>query len=503
MTPRTFQAGMLSAPDAAYLTEMARRLAGQTDIAFLPPLMASRQGFNGQPVAYLDKPIGPDYFFAELTSGSSPYSWKERVETAAGTWADGSRTGTTNGYQATPSSGTSPVPASGDLVLMRASPSVSGAYEFASVRGSVSGLPVSGEAVLYGALALTTPITTGSSATVILEATIPSSGAYLVGYTLTTALEGDAGTHVESLFTVKNGGGVFYSDRGCASSVLQVTGKTASTVHSTFPLGLTGGDVLQIRAAWNKQPFTADPTYAAAMGIRGTGVPVLATVTSLTAFDTRIFYAKLSADPGGYTPSPPPPYYGSIGGNVQSSGGSNLPGRTLTLSGVGSGTTTTDARGNYAFTGLADGSDTVTLTLLAGETSTTSVDGAAASAGAAGTVTIASGDSHNINFVVTPGSTTGTLVVTVTVGGSPAAGASLTYSGGGSFVESPTGTYTMTGVTAGTGGSVSYTFPYFGFGTCNWTVSDPITSGSTAGSPTVATPVTITGGGTTTVTFAR
>lgn len=82
---------------------------------------------------------GAEWFIAQLTSGASPYSWQERVETAAGVWADGPRSGTSNAYQAQPSTGTPPTPAVNDLVLLRASPAVDGAYEF--VAAGTSGKP--------------------------------------------------------------------------------------------------------------------------------------------------------------------------------------------------------------------------------------------------------------------------------------------------------------------------------------------------------------------------
>jgi len=98
---------------------------------------------------------------------------------------------------------------------------------------------------------------------------------------------------------------------------------------------------------------------------------------------------------------PPPPGTGELRGTVQSDTGANLSGRTLTLSGASSGTTTTDVRGEYIFSGVTDGSNTVTLTLVGPESSTVVVDGGASSAGNAGTVTVAA-DTHIITFVVTP-----------------------------------------------------------------------------------------------------
>jgi formylglycine-generating enzyme required for sulfatase activity len=52
-----------------------------------------------------------------------------------------------------------------------------------------------------------------------------------------------------------------------------------------------------------------------------------------------------------------------LSGTITKSGGVALQGVTITLSGTGSGTTATDASGNYGFTGLANGSYTLTPTL--------------------------------------------------------------------------------------------------------------------------------------------
>ncbi len=68
--------------------------------------------------------------------------------------------------------------------------------------------------------------------------------------------------------------------------------------------------------------------------------------------------------------APTTPYYTyNISGTVTVSGGGALPSVIMTLSGAGSGTTTTDTSGNYSFTGLANGSYTVTPS-LAGRTFT-------------------------------------------------------------------------------------------------------------------------------------
>ncbi len=80
-----------------------------------------------------------------------------------------------------------------------------------------------------------------------------------------------------------------------------------------------------------------------------TGVPVTDPKNSLT--HPRI--DLLAATSGAVT-------YSISGTVTESGGGSPLSGVTMTLSGAGSGTTTTNALGNYTFSGLSDGSYTVT-----------------------------------------------------------------------------------------------------------------------------------------------
>jgi hypothetical protein len=57
-----------------------------------------------------------------------------------------------------------------------------------------------------------------------------------------------------------------------------------------------------------------------------------------------------------------PPATYSISGTITLSGGAALSGVTVTLSGAGSGTTTTDGSGNYTFSGLSGGGSSYTVT---------------------------------------------------------------------------------------------------------------------------------------------
>ncbi len=133
----------------------------------------------------------------------------------------------------------------------------------------------------------------------------------------------------------------------------------------------------------------------------------------------------------------------SISGAVTTSGGSALAGVTMTLSGAASGTTTTDTSGNYSFTGLANGTYTVTPSLTGYTFSPTSI-----------TVTVNNGNVTGQNFTGTANTTT-TFSISgkvTTSGGSPIAGVTLTLSGTatGSTNTGGSGTYTFTGLANGT-----------------------------------------------------
>jgi len=108
----------------------------------------------------------------------------------------------------------------------------------------------------------------------------------------------------------------------------------------------------------------------------------------------------------------------SISGNVQVSG------VTVTLSGAGSGTTTSDGSGNYSFANLVDGSYTVTPT-KAGYTFTPTSQNP----------TVSGGNVTGVNF------TTGFSIS----GNAGVAGATITYSGtaSGSVVADGSGNYTI------------------------------------------------------------
>jgi FtsP/CotA-like multicopper oxidase with cupredoxin domain len=130
----------------------------------------------------------------------------------------------------------------------------------------------------------------------------------------------------------------------------------------------------------------------------------------------------------------------SISGTVGTSGGSPpIAGVTMTLTGAANATTTTDAAGNYSFTGLANGAYTVTPS-LAGYTFSP-VNRA---------VTISGASVPGQNFIGTPiaYSISGTLA---TAGGAPIAGVTMTLAGAANATTTTNaaGTYSFTGLANG------------------------------------------------------
>jgi hypothetical protein len=183
----------------------------------------------------------PEYWYAQLTSGTSPYSWVERVETSAGAWANGSRTGTSNAYQCQPSAGTPSTPATTDIVLMRASATVSGNYEFILADKA-------GDAQTTF-LANTTAVS-NTVYTSLMTLTAAQTGTYLVGYAGTFSA-----TSAGNLFTTFAVNGVAPS--GFAQFVSLMAAATVQTFGFTRMLNLTAGDTVSLLAFYNLTGTTA------------------------------------------------------------------------------------------------------------------------------------------------------------------------------------------------------------------------------------------------------
>ncbi len=134
----------------------------------------------------------------------------------------------------------------------------------------------------------------------------------------------------------------------------------------------------------------------------------------------------------------------SLSGTVTTSGGSALAGVTMALSGTASGTATTDTNGNYTFTGLVNGTYTVTPSLSGYTFSPSSA-----------TVTVSGANITGVNFTGTSSSTGATNSISGKVtlsNGSPLAGVTVTLSGAasGSVNTNGTGNYNFTGLANGT-----------------------------------------------------
>ena len=128
----------------------------------------------------------------------------------------------------------------------------------------------------------------------------------------------------------------------------------------------------------------------------------------------------------------------SISGTV-TSGGLAMSGVTMTLSGASTGTTTTDAAGAYAFTGLANGSYTVTPTKVGSTFVPASTN-----------VTVAGANVTPVNFVASVAATYN-ISGTVTSGGLAMSGVTMTLSGAstGTVTTDAAGAYAFTGLANG------------------------------------------------------
>jgi uncharacterized protein (DUF2141 family) len=136
----------------------------------------------------------------------------------------------------------------------------------------------------------------------------------------------------------------------------------------------------------------------------------------------------------------------SISGTVSGAVQQNV---TITLSGSNSGSTLTDASGNYSFAGLVNGSYTVTPSLAGYTFNPTST-----------AVTVSNANATGKNFTATAG-TAPTYSLSGTVSGPYVEGVTITMSGDGSgtttsdasgnysFANLPAGTYTLTPALAG------------------------------------------------------
>ena len=138
----------------------------------------------------------------------------------------------------------------------------------------------------------------------------------------------------------------------------------------------------------------------------------------------------------------------SITGQIVSNN-TGLAGVTVSLSGASTAQTTTDANGNYSFTGLADGIYTVTLSKTDHTFSPSNID-----------VTVNGENENNINFTsvtsetrayTVSGTVSGAVVsgITITLTGTSSKSTTTDASGNYSFTGAVNGSYTITPSVAG------------------------------------------------------
>lgn len=122
---------MMSAKQSRQLAELVdNQTSFPSQIEVTPPLFYE-QAFGRQLLRFDSDFLPPGCFFAEILGNTgSAYTWAERIETAAGTWANGELAGTLNAYYAQGATPSSDVVAAGTVVIMRQSPTVPGVYEF-------------------------------------------------------------------------------------------------------------------------------------------------------------------------------------------------------------------------------------------------------------------------------------------------------------------------------------------------------------------------------------
>lgn len=223
------------------------------------PLTIDRPGrLQGQVVGLDPKAINGPFFWAEILgsaaaypSGGSgtdaddrAYSWVERVQDAAGVWRDGTRFGEFDAYAVESDAGFTDTVAAGTTVIMRASPTVSGTWEFIPPTvGSGGG----GGGADDNSLFFTTNVS-NAAFTSILSLTVPTTGRYLFGYAAT--VNPLATGNLFTTFFV-NGADTNF---GFNQFWTRMTSGLVQTPSHTRMLNLTAGDVVSLRGSFSVAP---------------------------------------------------------------------------------------------------------------------------------------------------------------------------------------------------------------------------------------------------------
>jgi plastocyanin/regulation of enolase protein 1 (concanavalin A-like superfamily) len=174
--------------------------------------------------------------------------------------------------------------------------------------------------------------------------------------------------------------GLAYQYRSTAGgSVVDTPGRNTSVGAPVWVRVTRSGNTLSGYFSTDGQGWNPQGSQTISMGST-VYVGLVVSAHDNTTLNTSTFDNVTVSGVGGPTNQPTPTPVFSITGNVfidsngngvKDSGETNSTGRTLTLSGQSSGTTTTDASGNYTFSNRVSGNYTVTLTVPSGFTATT------------------------------------------------------------------------------------------------------------------------------------
>ncbi len=179
-------------------------------------------------------------------------------------------------------------------------------------------------------------------------------------YTVTPSLAGYTFTPTSASLTVNGGNAI--GQNFAATSSTSTTYSISGTVTTSGGSALSGVTMTLSGSAAATTTTDSSGNYSFAGLASGGTFTVTPSLTGYTFSPTSITVTINNANVTGQnftgTPSTSATY--SISGKVTTSSGSPLPGVTLTLSGAATGSTNTNGTGNYSFTGLANGTYTIT-----------------------------------------------------------------------------------------------------------------------------------------------
>ncbi|MCL5024018.1 MAG: carboxypeptidase regulatory-like domain-containing protein [Nitrospirae bacterium] len=296
---------------------------------------------------------------------------------------------------------------------------------------SISGAVTSGGSGLAG-------VTMTLSGAASLTISTDSSGSYVFtglangNYTVTPSLSGHAFSPASRSVTI-NGANVA-GQNFTEGATYRITGTVTSggRALTNVLLTLTGPITLQALSYSAGYIFSGVPNGTYTITPRRAGYTFTPSTITVTVSGADVTGQNFTAT-GDTTYR--------IEGTVRTSGGSALPGVSMTLSGTATGTTTTDAAGAYSFQGLVSGTYTVTPS-KAGYTFTPPST----------TVTITRLDQSGQDFTATGGGSYNIYGAVATSGGSGLAEVTITLSGtaAGTTITDSSGEYGLTGLVNGT-----------------------------------------------------